>query len=180
MKMTYAKKVVFTAVCIALCVVLPMAFHSIQNAGTIFLPMHIPVLLCGLMCGWPFGFICGLLGPTLSCLLTGMPPVAMLPAMMVETAAYGCITGLMMCFVHTKKPMADLYISMITAMILGRVLAGLAKSLILSPGTAPFAWITTSLVAGIPGIAIQLILIPLVVMSLTRAKLLPRRYMVAA
>ena len=180
MKMTYAKKVVFTAVCIALCVVLPMAFHSIQNAGTIFLPMHIPVLLCGLMCGWPFGFICGLLGPTLSCLLTGMPPVAMLPAMMVETAAYGCITGLMMCFVHTKKPVVDLYVSMVTAMVLGRVLAGLAKSLIFSPGTAPFAWVTTSLVAGIPGIAIQLILIPLVVMSLTRAKLLPRRYMVAA
>lgn len=176
MKMSYAKKIVFTAVCIALCVVLPMAFHAIQNAGQIFLPMHIPVLLCGLMCGWPFGFICGLLGPVLSSLLTGMPPAAMLPSMMVECAAYGCVTGLMMKFVHTGKTVPDLYIGMLTAMVLGRVLAGLAKSLIFSPGTAPFAWVTTSLVAGIPGIVIQLILIPLVVMALTRAKLLPQRY----
>ena len=176
MKMSYVKKIVFTAVCVALCVVLPMAFHSVQNAGTIFLPMHIPVLLCGLMCGWPFGFVCGLMGPALSCLLTSMPPAAMLPSMMVECAAYGCVTGLMMCWVHTKHPVADLYISMVTAMIVGRVLSGLAKSLIFSPGTAPFAWVTTSLVAGIPGIIIQLLLIPLVVFSLTRAKLLPQRY----
>ena len=176
MQMSYAKKIVFTAVCCALCVVLPMAFHSIQNAGTIFLPMHIPVLLCGLMCGWPFGFICGILGPILSSLLTAMPPAAMLPPMMIECAAYGCITGLMMKYVHTRRPVADLYISMVTAMAIGRVLAGLAKSYIFSPGTAPFAWVTTSLIAGIPGIVIQLILIPLLILSLTRAKLLPQRY----
>ena len=176
MKLSYAKKLVYTAVCAALCVVLPMAFHTIQNAGSIFLPMHIPVLLCGLMCGWPYGLICGILGPLLSSLLTSMPPAAMLPSMMVECAAYGCVAGLMMKLVHTKKPVADLYISMVTAMAVGRVLAGLAKSLIFSPGTAPFAWVTTSLVTGIPGIIIQLVLIPLVVIALTRAKLLPPRY----
>lgn len=176
MKLTYSKKIVYTALCAALCVVLPMAFHSIQNAGQIFLPMHIPVLLCGLMCGWPFGFLCGVLGPLLSSLLTGMPPAAMLPSMMVECAAYGCVTGLGMQFIHTKKPLADLYASMVIAMAAGRILAGLAKSLIFSPGTAPFAWVTTSLVAGIPGIVIQLILIPLVVTALTKAKLLPTRY----
>ena len=176
MKLTPVKKLVFTAVCAALCLVLPMAFHAVQNAGTIFLPMHIPVLLCGLMCGWPYGFICGLLGPLISSLTTGMPPAAMLPSMMIECAVYGCVSGAMMQLVYTKKPVADLYISMTTAMILGRVLAGLAKSWILSPGTAPFAWVTTSLVMGIPGIVIQLVLIPLVVISLTKAKLLPQRY----
>ena len=176
MKMSYAKKIVFSAVCAALCVVLPMAFHTIQNAGSIFLPMHIPVLLCGLLCGWPYGLVCGILGPTLSSLLTSMPPAAMLPSMIVECAAYGCVTGLMMRFVRTGKTFPELYISMVTAMVLGRVLSGLAKSLVFAPGTAPFAWVTTSLVAGIPGIVIQLILIPLVVMSLTRAKLLPQRY----
>lgn len=176
MNMSYVKKLVFTAVCAALCVVLPMAFHAVQNAGMIFLPMHIPVLLCGLMCGWPFGLISGLLGPVLSSLLTGMPPAAMLPSMMVECAAYGCVTGLMMKVVHTKKSFADLYISMVTAMIAGRVLAGFAKALIFAPGTLPFAWVTTSLITGIPGIVIQLILIPLVIFTLTRAKLLPQRY----
>ena len=110
---------VFTAVCAALCIVVPMAFHTIPNAGVVFLPMHIPVLLCGLACGWPFGLICGLIGPLLSSVITGMPPAAMLPSMMVECATYGLVTGLMMRFVRTGKYAADLYISMITAMILG-------------------------------------------------------------
>ncbi len=176
MKMSYSKKLVFTAVCAALCVVLPMAFHAVKNAGQIFLPMHIPVLLCGLMCGWPYGLVCGILGPALSSLLTGMPLAAMLPSMIVECAAYGCFTGLGMRFVRTGRPVLDLYVSMVGAMTLGRVLAGFAKAWIFNTGDAPFAWITTSLVTGIPGILIQLVLIPLVVFSLTRANLLPRRY----
>ena len=57
-----AKNLAFCALCIALCVVLPMAFHAIANAGPIFLPMHIPVLLCGLACGWPYGLVCGRAG----------------------------------------------------------------------------------------------------------------------
>ncbi len=176
MKMSQIKKLVFTAVCAALCVVLPMAFHTVPNAGTIFLPMHIPVLLCGLICGWPFGLVCGLIGPFLSGFFTGMPPAAMLPSMMVECATYGLVTGLMMKFLQTKSTVADLYISILTAMVLGRTVAGLAKALIFTPGTAPFAWVTTSLVAGIPGICIQLIVMPAVVFALTRARLIPERY----
>ena len=176
MKLSYAKRIVLSAACIALCVVLPMAFHSFPNGGSVFLPMHIPVLLCGLMCSWPYGLMCGLLGPALSSLVTGMPPAAMLPSMMIECAVYGCVSGLMMRLVHTKKNWADLYISMVTAMVLGRVVAGLAKAWIFTPGTAPFAWVTTSLVTGIPGICIQLILLPILVVALTHAKLLPARY----
>ena len=176
MKMSYTKKLVFTAVCAALCLVLPMALHMIPNAGTVFLPMHIPVLLCGLICGWPYGLICGAVGPLISSVLTQMPPAAMLPSMMVECACYGCITGLMMQYVRTGRIIPDLYISMGTAMVLGRVISGLAKSLIFAPGTAPFAWVTTSLVMGIPGICIQLILMPTVVISLMRAKIIPCRY----
>ena len=176
MKFSYVKKMVFSAVCVALCVVLPIAFHAIPNAGTIFLPMHIPVLLCGLACGWPFGFVTGLLGPLLSSLVTGMPPAAMLPSMMVECGTYGLVAGLMMLFVRTKNATADLYISMLTAMVAGRTIAGLSKALIFTPGTPAFAWVTTSLVTGIPGIVLQLVLMPLVVFALTKAKLLPTRY----
>ena len=122
MKKTFsAKNLAFCALCIALCVVLPMAFHAIANAGPIFLPMHIPVLLCGLACGWPYGLVCGLLGPVLSGVLTGMPSPAVLPGMMVECGVYGLVSGLMMQAVHTKKLYADLYISQITAMLLGRI-----------------------------------------------------------
>ncbi|MFR7743491.1 MAG: ECF transporter S component [Acutalibacteraceae bacterium] len=98
-----AKNLAFCALCIALCVVLPMAFHAIANAGPIFLPMHIPVLLCGLACGWPYGLVCGVLGPVLSGVLTGMPAPAVLPGMMVECGVYGLVSGLMMQLVHTKK-----------------------------------------------------------------------------
>ena len=176
MKLTPVKKLVFTAVCAALCLVLPMAFHSVPNAGTIFLPMHIPVLLCGLICGWPYGGVCGIVGPLLSSLVTGMPPAVMLPSMMVECCAYGFVTGMLMRHVHTKHAVADLYISLVSAMVAGRVLAGFAKAWIFTPGISPFAWVTTSLVAGIPGIVIQLVLMPMVVFALTRAKLIPSRY----
>lgn len=176
MRFSPVKKMVFTAVCAALCVVLPMAFHAIPNGGTIFLPMHIPVLLCGLVCGWPYGGVCGLLGPALSCLLTGMPMVAYLPSMMVECCTYGFVSGMMMKYLRTRHQTLDLYISLVTAMALGRVVAGFAKSLIFTPGTAPFLWVTTSLVTGIPGIIVQLLLMPLVVFALTRARVIPSRY----
>lgn len=175
MKLTPVKRLVFTAACVALCVVLPLAFHTIPNAGTVFLPMHIPVLLCGLVCGWPYGFICGLLGPFLSS-FTGMPPLAVLPGMMVECGVYGMASGLGMKYVRTGKAAADLYISMGVAMILGRVVSGLAKALIFAPGTPAFAWVTTSLVTGIPGIVIQLVLMPLLIAALVKAKLLKKRY----
>ena len=176
MKLSAVKKLVYTAVCSALCLVLPMAFHSVPNAGSIFLPMHIPVLLCGLICGWPFGAVCGLLGPFISSIVTGMPPAAMLPSMMIECCTYGLVTGLMMKFVRTKSYAADLYISMVAAMAMGRVVAGLAKAWILAPGTPAFAWVTTSLVTGIPGIAIQLVLMPILIFALTKARLIPVRY----
>lgn len=176
MPISSVKKLVFTAVCAALCLILPMAFHAIPNAGQVMLPMHIPVLLCGLVCGWPFGAVCGLIGPFLSSVITSMPPAAMLPSMMVECAVYGFISGLLMKYVRTGKSGADLYISLIPAMAAGRIAAGFAKAWIFTPGVSPFAWVTTSLVTGIPGIVLQLVLMPLVVTALTRARLIPNRY----
>ena len=176
MKMSPVKKLVFTAVSAALCLVLPMAFHAIPNAGQVFLPMHIPVLLCGLICGWPYGGVCGLVGPLLSSLITSMPPMAMLPSMMVECCVYGLVSGLLMKYVRTKFAVADLYISLISAMLAGRLVAGLANAWIFTTGAAPFAWVTTSLVTGIPGIVIQLVLMPTVMFALTKAKLIPTRY----
>ena len=136
------RKTVITALCVALCIVLPMAFHMVKNAGTIFLPMHIPVLLCGLICGWQYGLVCGLLGPLLSSLLTQMPPMAILPSMMAELAVYGAVTGLMMYAFKYKTT----YLS-----------------------------VTASFVTCLPGLAIQLVIIPTLVKVLAKAKLLPRR-----
>lgn len=117
--MSTVKKSIITAVCIALCYVLPLLFHGIQGAGQIFCPMHIPVFLCGLVCGWQFGLLCGLAGPALSSALCGMPPVSILPSMMIELAVYGLIAGIMMRCVRTRHVYADLYISLIVAIVAG-------------------------------------------------------------
>lgn len=176
-KTTTVKKTVLCAVCAALCVVLPLAFHVIQNAGNIFLPMHIPVLLCGLICGGPFGLLCGVVGPLLSSLLTGMPPMAMLPAMMIELSVYGFVSGLLMRVVRTGKLYPDIYICLLVAMLFGRIAAGVARALIFAPGAYTMAaWATAYFMTGLPGIAIQLVLIPAVYYALIRARILPPRY----
>ncbi|MBQ8237538.1 MAG: ECF transporter S component [Oscillospiraceae bacterium] len=175
-KMNPIHRTVLGALFVALCVVLPIAFHSIPDAGSVLLPMHIPVLVCGLICGWPYGFICGLLGPALSCLLTGMPTMAILPAMMIECATYGAITGLILKFIRTKNLTLDLYVALIIAMIAGRITSGIAKALIFSPGITMTAWITASFVTALPGILLQLVLIPQVVRLLMKTKYLPDRY----
>ena len=174
--MTPVKRMTLAAVCIALCVVLPIAFHAIPDAGSVFLPMHIPVLICGMICGWPYGFLCGLMGPLLSSVLTGMPPAAFLPAMMVECAVYGMTTGLVLKYVHTGKTYGDLYMGLITAMVAGRVVSGIAKALIFSPGMALSAWVTASFVTALPGILIQLVLLPILVSTLMKARVIPKRY----
>ena len=174
-QMSMIKKLTLSALCTALCVVLPIAFHAIPNAGSIMLPMHIPVLLCGLVCGWQPGLLCGILGPILSSAITGMPMAAILPGMVVELAVYGCVSGLMMQFVHTGRLYLDLYISLPVAMLAGRVCSGIAKALIFAPGTSFAAWATASFVTALPGIVIQLVILPTLIVALTRAGLISRR-----
>lgn len=176
MKMSMIKRMVLSALCVALCVVLPIAFHVIPNAGSVFLPMHIPVLLCGLVCGWQYGLLCGVMGPLVSSILTGMPPAAVLPSMIVECGVYGCTAGLMMEYIRTGRTSADLYISLPTAMLVGRLLSGISKALIFAPDTSLKAWATASFVTGLPGILVQLIFIPAIVAALMRAGLIPHRY----
>ena len=176
MKMSMIKRMVLSALCVALCVVLPIAFHVIPNAGSALLPMHIPVLLCGLVCGWQYGLMCGVLGPLVSSILTGMPPAAVLPAMIVECGVYGCVAGLMMEYIHTGWLSADLYISLPAAMLVGRVVCGIANALIFAPDTSLAAWATASFVTALPGIMVQLVFIPAIVSALMRSGLIPRRY----
>lgn len=170
------KRMTLAAACIALCVVLPIAFHSVPDGGSVFLPMHIPVLVCGMICSWPYGLLCGLMGPLLSSLITGMPPAAFLPAMMVECGTYGAASGLMLKCVRTGKTYGDLYIALVVAMLAGRVISGIAKALIFSPGIAMSAWVAGSFVTALPGIVIQLVLLPVVVNTLMKAKVIPQRY----
>lgn len=170
------KKLVFAALCVAIGIVLPLAFHSVPNGGSIFLPMHIPVLLCGLAAGPVYGLICGALTPLLSSLMTGMPPAAVLPGMLCELAVYGLVSGLLLRFVRTKSKAANLWISLVGAMLCGRVVSGLLNGLIFRAGQYTLQiWVSASFVAALPGIVIQLVLIPLLVFALERARLVELR-----
>lgn len=169
------KSSMITAICMTLCVVLPFAFHIFPNSGTIFLPMHIPVFLCGLCCGWSYGLLCGFMGPILSSFLTGMPGIALLPTMMVELAIYGSLSGLLGHSLPVKNTLLKLYLSMLPAMLCGRMIAGILRASLFANGEYSFAlWFSGYFITALPGICIQLLLVPSVYLSLYHARLLPK------
>lgn len=176
--MTSIRKITATAILIAMCTILPMAFHLI-GAGSTFAPMHIPVLLCGLICGGWYGLACGVIGPVISSILTGMPAPTILVSMIPELITYGVITGLLMRVVRTGKFTADLYVSMVVAMLAGRIVGGIAKALFyLGTGSAYSLglWASGYFVTSLPGIIVHLVLVPVLMLALKRAKLIPERY----
>lgn len=174
------RRLVTTALCVALGVALPQAFHAIPNAGSIFLPMHIPVLLCGLTCSWAYGLGCGILVPVLSHLITGMPPAAVLPSMVCELAAYGLISGLTAKYIRTGKRTLDVYIQLIAAMLIGRVVYGITNALIFRAGAYSMQmFLTAAFVTALPGIIIQLVLLPALILILEKAKVLESPYVKA-
>ncbi len=97
------RSLVFAGLCAALGVVLPMAFHAIPGGGGIFLPMHIPVLLCGFLCGPWYGMARGIVAPLVSSLATGMPAAARLPGMLCELAVYGLVSGFLYAVLRRKS-----------------------------------------------------------------------------
>lgn len=158
------------AMLLAAGVLLPQIFHLAGGAasGKVFLPMHIPVLLCGFICGPFWGAAVGFICPVLSSALTGMPQ--MFPtgfSQMGELAAYGIIAGLMYKLVmRTKWETVNIYTSLIAAMIVGRIVSGVIKLFLLMGSANPLTWnafISAALLTAWPGIVIQLFVIPLLV-----------------
>ena len=179
--MSNLKKSITTSMLIAFCVVLPMAFHTIPRAGSVLMPMHIPVLLAGLICGPLFGLVAGVSGPLLSHLMTGMPPAGVFPVMMIELGTYGLVAGAMSKMIHTRRISADLYISLIVAMLAGRIVAGIAMAVYFFDGTYAIGlWTTSYFVTSLPGIVIQVLFVPSVVIALERERVIPLRYPVSA
>ena len=164
------KKLVSCALCIAIGVLLPMTFHMIPNGGSVFLPMHIPVLICGLFCGWPYGLACGIITPFISSVTTGMPPAMMLPQMMIELAVYGLAAGLCTQYISMKNEMSKLYVSLIIAMLAGRIMNGVVNTCILSTqGYTLSVFMMASFITCLPGIIIQLVIIPVLVRILNKS-----------
>ncbi len=163
--MTSAQKITLTGLFIALGLLTPMAFHFVggPGAGALFLPMHIPVFLAGLLAGPVVGFTAGIITPGLSSLLTGMPPPIPVAVMMTfELGVFGVLSG----FMYFRQR-ASLWLSLLIAMFGGRliygVLAYVALPLIGFDSVPLWAPLTVGLIRSWPGILIQLILIPPIV-----------------
>ena len=165
------KRLTLAGMLIALGLILPYCTaHGIGIPGTVLLTMHIPVLLIGFLCGPLYGGVSGLIVPVLNSVLTGMPPVfPMLPIMAAELATYGLVSGLM---IH-KTPLGRLrfgvYPALVISMAAGRVAYGLMFwALTVRFGALRALSVWTAITTGLPGIVVQLLVIPAIVAALDR------------
>lgn len=157
---------------LAVGITLPFLTANLQPMGSALLPMHLPVLLCGFVCGWPWGLAVGFVTPLLRSVLVGMPslwPTA--AAMAFELAAYGALTG----FLYRKLPKSwpFLYADLIGAMLGGRIVWGLVIAAIAGANFGLQPFLAGAFVNAIPGIVIQIVLVPALILALQRAKLIP-------
>lgn len=169
--MKQTKRMVLSALFMALGIVLPFLTGQIQQIGNMLLPMHIPVLLCGFICGWQYGLAVGFITPLLRSVLFGMPPLMpTAAAMAVELAVYGLVTGILYRKLPKKTPY--LYVSLLCAMIAGRIawgIAGIPLFGMAGNGFSAQIFLSGALLNAIPGIILQIVLIPVIMMALSRA-----------
>lgn len=168
---TFIRGLVFAAVCLALCMVLPSLTGHIPQIGNALSPMHIPVLLAGFLCGPWWAMAVGAVAPLLSFALFGRPPIFPTGvAMCFELAAYGLFSGLL--YAKLPKKTVSIYVSLIAAMLLGRVVWGAVMVVISGVTGSAFTWaafMAGAFVNAIPGIIVHILLVPVVVMALQRA-----------
>lgn len=159
---------VISALFLALALVLPLLTGQMQELGNKLLPMHIPVLLCGFICGPVYGGIVGFVSPLLRFILFGMPPILPIGlSMSIELACYGVFSGLI--YNHLPKKKSSIYISLILSMIIGRVVWGMSNLIIYGFENSEFglqAFIAGAFLNSILGIIIQIVLIPLIVVRI--------------
>ena len=166
-------KMVLAALFLALAYVLPFLTGQIPEIGSMLCPMHIPVLLCGFLCGWPWGLCVGLIAPLFRSLTMGMPPFfPTAVCMSLELATYGAVSGLLHRLLPRKKPV--IYISLLSAMLVGRLVWGTAMLLCTQINGNRFT--TAAFLAGafsqaLPGIVLQIVLIPPLVMLTDRLRI---------
>ena len=174
MKKISVKEIVLAAFFLALGLIMPFLTMQIPSIGSMLLPMHIPVILCGFICGGPLGLVVGFIVPLLRSALFSMPP--MFPtaiAMAFELAAYVFISGFL--YNHLTKKLSSIYLSLVVAMLGGRIIWGLVSLVLYGLSGQSFAlamFITGAFTTAIPGIILQLILIPAIVLALQKARLI--------
>lgn len=173
-KRSVTGNMVLAAMFMALGIVMPFITGQIPAVGSRLLPMHLPVLICGFVCGWKYGLVVGFVVPLLRSVMFGMPPmVPTAVCMAFELAAYGACTGILYHVLPKKNGM--IYISLIGAMLIGRVVWGIVSMLIYGVMGNSFTvkiFMAGAFLNAVPGILVQIVVIPVIVMALKRAKLM--------
>jgi thiamine transporter ThiT len=167
------RRLTYAALYLALAMVLPFVTGQIPEIGSALCPMHIPALLCGFMCGWPWGLAVGFIAPLLRSVLFGMP--ALFPgavAMAFELAVYGGMAGFLRRKLPRRKGM--LYAVLLISMIAGRLVWGAVRVILAGLSGSSFTWalfLAGAVTNAVPGIILQLVLIPVLVAAMERAGL---------
>ena len=171
LKQTY--RLVYASMFLVLGLVLPFLTGQIPQVGSMLCPMHIPVLLCGFFCGWPYGLAVGFIVPMFRSFAFGMPPLFPTAVCMAfELAAYGAVSGWMHKIMPRKK--AYIYCSLLIAMIIGRLVWGGAMFLCMGIDGGGFTFsvfLAGAIFNALPGIILQIVLVPILVMILDNPKL---------
>ena len=164
-------RMAYAAVCLALCMVLPFLTGQIPQIGSALSPMHIPVLLAGFLCGPWWAAAVGAVAPLLRFALFGMPPIFPTGvAMCFELAGYGLASGLL--YRKLPKKPVNVYVSLLAAMLAGRVVWGIVRVLLSGVAGEPFTWaafMAGAFVNAVPGIIVHIALIPVIVLALRKA-----------
>ena len=166
-------RLTYSALYLAIAMVLPFLTGQIPEIGSMLCPMHIPVLLCGFVCGWAHGLLVGLVAPLLRFLFFGMPPLYPTAiAMSAELAVYGAVSGVLFRLLP-RKPWA-VFAALLGAMAAGRVVWGLAQYALLQLRGELFSgamFVAGAITSAIPGIILHILLIPAIVIALDKAGL---------
>ncbi len=174
MKSVTTRNMAFAAVFLALGLILPFFTGQIPQIGRMLLPMHIPILLCGIVCGWQYGLVIGFILPFLRFMMFGMPPIFPVgTAMAFELAIYGLVIGLI--YEKLPKRISNIYISLGVSMIAGRIVWGVSMLILMGMSNKAFTWplfMSGAFLNAVPGIILQFALIPTIVIALQKTKVL--------
>ena len=167
------KRLVLAGLFLALAYVMPYLTAQIPEIGAKLCPMHLPILLCGFVCGWQWGLIVGLIAPVFRSLIATMPPLfPTAVCMSFELAVYGLVAGIM--YRRLPKKKGYIYLSLIVAMLLGRVVWGVAMFVCMGLTGGSFglsAFIAGAFTNAIPGIVLQLVVIPPLIMIIEKTRI---------
>ena len=167
------RKLTYAALFLAIAMVLPFLTGQIPEIGSMLSPMHIPVFLCGFICGWPWGIAVGFIAPLLRSVVFGVP--VMFPgavAMAFELAVYGGLSGLLYRILPRKK--VYIYVTLVVSMLAGRAVWGIARLILAGLSGKSFTWamfLAGAFTNAVPGIILHIVLSPVLVMAVERAGL---------